>query len=144
MYCNMHAVGQQSTVETTSVFYGVWPQPAHNSRGNCCSLCGLFTGYIAGQLRGQSVSEWWQGTPLELVAAVVAESDPKSSEEEKTVSWQLSRELQFQLRVSIRAEQQSSEKSCSCNSELRSVYTVIGCNCVWSNKSSCQSNTCLI
>jgi hypothetical protein len=46
--------------------------------------------------------------------------------------------------VSIRAEQQSSEKSCSCNSELWSVYTVIVCNCLWSNKSSCQSNTRLI
>jgi hypothetical protein len=39
--------------------------------GRPCFLCGLFTGYIAGQLRGQ-----------------------------------------FELRWSIRAEQQSSEKSC--------------------------------
>jgi hypothetical protein len=35
------------------------------------------------------------------------------------------------------------EKRLSC-SELWSVYTVILCNCVWSNKSSCQSNTHLI
>jgi hypothetical protein len=53
-------------MEATSVFYGVCPQPARNSWRNCCFLrglfrgnsqcnsgcflCGLFTGYIAGQL----------------------------------------------------------------------------------------------
>jgi hypothetical protein len=58
----MHAVGQQPTVETlfitvathatmerTVVFYGVWS----GTKMWKCFLCGLFTGYIAGQLRGQ-------------------------------------------------------------------------------------------
>jgi hypothetical protein len=69
-YCYMHAVGQQSTVET--LFITVAKQRNNGSdqrflcalfRGNnsqCnsgCFPCGLFTGYIAGQLRGQLVSE---------------------------------------------------------------------------------------
>jgi hypothetical protein len=53
VYCDMHAIGQQSIVET--LFITVAKQG--NNRSDQCFLCGLFTGYIAGQLRGQLVSE---------------------------------------------------------------------------------------
>jgi hypothetical protein len=66
----MHAVGQQSTVETLFITIAKQHNNGSNQRFLCglfrgnniqrnsgCFLCGLFTGYIAGQLRGQLVSE---------------------------------------------------------------------------------------
>jgi hypothetical protein len=34
------ATDKHATMEATSVFYVVWPQPARNSRMNCCFLRG--------------------------------------------------------------------------------------------------------
>jgi hypothetical protein len=66
----MHAVGQQSTVETLLITAAKQRNNGSDQRFLCglfrgnnsqCNsgrfLCGLFTGYIAGLLRGQSVSE---------------------------------------------------------------------------------------
>jgi hypothetical protein len=52
-------------------------------------------------------------------------------------SW-LQQWLQSWIRDLQRKRRDSVVVSC------KSVYTVIVCNCVWSNKSSCQSNTRLI
>jgi hypothetical protein len=104
--------------QTTRNTFSMWSDPSllrnngkaafsTRSRGNnsqCnsgCFLCGLFTGYIAGQLRGQSVNNGKGRHKTELAA-------------KQRVQQLQVHELrgQFQLRVSIRAEQQSSEKSC--------------------------------
>jgi hypothetical protein len=84
MYCDVHAVGQQSqqrkclfttfamatnkhatmdnhaTVEATSVFFVVCPEA---TMGQPCFLCGLFPGYITNELqgRGQLSVKWSDG-----------------------------------------------------------------------------------
>jgi hypothetical protein len=69
LYCDMHAclrplLGQQWKRLLTTVAMATDKHATMGSQCNSgCFLCGLFTGYIAGQLRGQLVSEWWQGTP---------------------------------------------------------------------------------
>jgi hypothetical protein len=56
--------------------------------------------------------------------------------------WVVSSELRLQSGWrELISDGRGCQKSCSCNSELWTVYTVIVCNCVWSNNSSCESNT---
>jgi hypothetical protein len=106
-------------MEATSVFFAVRsgndviPTVGESER---CFLCGLLPGYIAGRWRPPIVIELVFDSGAAAVSYQLV-SNGKGSHKE-LVAAILVKESKSQLRVSIRAEQQPSEKSCSCNSEL--------------------------
>jgi hypothetical protein len=117
-----------------------------------CFLCGLFTGYIT---KGTSHSKPRRTDRLVVGRNVTLTLSENSTEEwvdgqwEPVGSaggpgpWRNSTGVVTQLWESVVIVRRLG-KCCGELWSCKSVYTVIVCNCVWSNKSSCQSNTHLI
>jgi hypothetical protein len=78
-----------------------------------CFLCGLFTGYIAGQLRGQLMSNGKGRHKSQLAAKQRVQQLRVHELRGQLVTWTAPVTVlaSYELRVRIRAEQQSSERS---------------------------------